>query len=486
MKIFCKLPKMRCTAGMILAGSIAALVITSLPSHAATLTWSGASVANDWLDDFVALGATSPNVTIFNAFGENAAGNPIRINANRNIFGIPSAAGFYFVGANGANALKVSSSRGGSIQILNTLTSTNAVEAIYDPLQLQGENGVYTLASNSANGSGARTSMLPEDNNYTRKAMVMGGPLRLRSDSELGGVTIEASTVFDYAASAHTLWGIGDALSLMSGAATSARIAVPGGVPATSIVNVFGISTMMPPPAGSNAYTLADGGLVSSLDGAIDSSAAATDLTIPVMSATTLSTAYWKGGLSGASSTWAASNGSTQSNWVATPGGANQALIPDAGTDVIFSNSTVTTSPASSTLGADMTIRSLTQQDTANPVSLNADGFSLTITPSSPTAGITIVSGARALSINSSVVLGADQTWANYSSSSGGLTVNGSVANGANLLTLAGKFITISGAIGGSGGVTMSTINLGLLGASTYTGATTINEYRKHVEKDAA
>jgi hypothetical protein len=38
------------------------------------------------------------------------------------------------------------------------------------------------------------------------------------------------------------------------------------------------------------------------------------DLTIPVASATALTTAYWKGGLSGAPSTWAASNGSTQSN----------------------------------------------------------------------------------------------------------------------------------------------------------------------------
>ncbi|MDB6175344.1 MAG: hypothetical protein JWL59_4655 [Chthoniobacteraceae bacterium] len=445
MKIFRKLPKMRCTKGIILAGSIGALVVTALPSRAATLTWDGAwvtsglwSVLANWVGDSAApgntSGTTSPEVAIFNAFGVNAwgnvAGNPIGIDANSNIFGInfTITEGLYFVAATGGNALKVSSGGGrGSIEILNTLTATNAVEIICDPLQLQGDT----------------------DNG---KTTVTGRPLRLLSGSELvsGSVTIGANTAFNYPAGADTPLVIGGAFSLTGGAGTN----LDGAIRSTAM---------------SARIAVPDGGATAI--GVGSPAAAATDL-----SATALSTAYWKGGLSGAPSTWAASNGSTQSNWVATPGGANQALIPGAETDVIFSNTTVTTSPASSRLGADMTIRSLTQQDTANPVSLNADGFSLTITPGSPTAGITMVSRTGDLTINSSVVLGAAQTWANFSSS-GYLTVNGRVDNGANLLTLAGRFITISGAIGGgSGGLTMSATNLRLSGANTYTGATTIND----------
>src|SRR4029078_1219061 len=124
---------------------------------------------------------------------------------------------------------------------------------------------------------------------------------------------------------------------------------------------------------GTNAYTLVHGGAGSSLNGATYSlapviynntsftlgalTATATDLTIAVTSATALTTAFWKGGLSGANNVWAASNGSTQSTGVAPSGGANQALVPGAGADIIFSNSSVTTSPNGSSLGADMTIR---------------------------------------------------------------------------------------------------------------------------------
>ncbi|RYD80378.1 MAG: hypothetical protein EOP84_12055, partial [Verrucomicrobiaceae bacterium] len=384
MRMFRKLPQPRRTTGFILAGSIAALAVTSIPSRAATQTWVSGSVTSGlWsilansVGDSAApddtSGTTSPALANFNAFGVNTwgnvAGNPIGINANRNIFGIncTGAAGSYFVDVTGSIAPKVSS--GGSIQSLNTLTATNAVEIINAPLQIQGTNGAYTLDNNSANGSGTGAGIL----NF-------GGGIARRG----AGSTVLTLTGSNW--NANTIGG-----GLVNGAATT-----------TSTVNVFGISGVTPagtkdgPGRSLSGATDTLGRLLSNTNSTVSSPAAmASDLTIPVTSATTLSTAYWKGGLSGAPSTWAASDGSTQSNWVATPGGANQPLIPDIGTDVIFSNSTVTTSPASSTLGANMTIRSLTQRDTANPVSLNADGFSLTITPSNPTAGITMVSGAR-------------------------------------------------------------------------------------------
>src|SRR6202011_1278056 len=102
---------------------------------------------------------------------------------------------------------------------------------------------------------------------------------------------------------------------------------------------------------------------------------------IPVTGGLTpLTTAYWQGGLSGATQVWAASNGSTQSNWAANSGGGNQPLVPGAGADLTFASN----SPQGGTLGADMTIRSLTLQDTVFGVVLEADASTLTITPADP------------------------------------------------------------------------------------------------------
>ena len=49
---------------------------------------------------------------------------------------------------------------GGTIQILNTLTTTNAVETINAPLVIEGTGGSYTFANNSANGAGAGAGTL--------------------------------------------------------------------------------------------------------------------------------------------------------------------------------------------------------------------------------------------------------------------------------------------------------------------------------------
>jgi autotransporter-associated beta strand protein len=122
-----------------------------------------------------------------------------------------------------------------------------------------------------------------------------------------------------------------------------------------------------------------------------------------------------------------------------------------------------------------MTIRSLTQQDRNSPVRVNADGFLLTISPASPTAGISMRAGALDLTINANIILGGSQTWTNSSFSD--LLVGGNVSNGANLLTVGGAGeTTISGSIGsGAGGLTKTgTGILTLSSANTYTGATSI------------
>jgi len=114
-----------------------------------------------------------------------------------------------------------------------------------------------------------------------------------------------------------------------------------------------------------------------------------------------------------------------------------------------------------------------------NPVGLNDDGNTLTI----GAGGITVNSGAFAVTLSPSIVLSAPQTWTNNGGST--LTVGSSatsVSNGANLLTIAGSgATTITNFNGGTGGLAVSnsggasnpTVTLGgtiaLSGAQTWT-----------------
>ena len=202
--------------------------------------------------------------------------------------------------------------------------------------------------------------------------------------------------------------------------------------------------------------------------------ATANDVSVSPASATALSTAYWTGGLSGATGAWALSSGA-QSNWAATSGSAVQALVPGSAADVIISNSSVTTTPTATTLGASMTIKSLTIADTTSGLGLNADGNALTITPASSATGITMNAGVPASTIATPLVLGAAQTWTNNSANL--LTISG-IVTGANLLTVAGLGnITISGVLAmGTTGLTKAGSGvLVVTAANTYSGATIVN-----------
>jgi autotransporter-associated beta strand protein len=101
-----------------------------------------------------------------------------------------------------------------------------------------------------------------------------------------------------------------------------------------------------------------------------------------------------------------------------------------------------------------MAIKTLTIADTTSGLALNADGYTLTVTPGASTDGIVMNAGVPASSIGANLALGANQTWTNNSADA--LTVSGAVS-GAFALTKAG-----------AGTLTMT-------GANTYTGATTIN-----------
>ena len=347
-------------------------------------------------------------------------------------------------------------------------------------------SGNLTFGSNNISKGGSGTWTLTGANSYSGSTTVGAGTLVARSSNALGSspVTVSANANLSYLAASDTNLNLASTLAITGGAstaiggsigasATSAQINVAGAATTTAAavkVNVFGINGVAP-LAGTNTYTLVHSATnTSTLNNATYSlgtvynntnftvgalSKSATDLQVAITAATAVTSAFWKGGLTGGTNIWAASNGSTQSNWTTASGGADQPLVPGAGADVTISNSPVTTAPTATFLGADMAIKSLTIADTTNGLGLGNDFFTLTISPTDSSAGITLNSSVPASTINARVKLGAAQTWTN---------------NSANALT-------VSGIVSGTGSLVKSgTGTIILSGWNTYTGDTSLNQ----------
>ncbi|MFO1522428.1 MAG: autotransporter-associated beta strand repeat-containing protein [Kiritimatiellia bacterium] len=255
-----------------------------------------------------------------------------------------------------------------------------------------------------------------------------GATLSLASGSTFG--TTWGSTIA--AAGAASVGGSDVGIEMLSGSFTS-------GTPYTVLTAASGLT--------SGAYVLRNNyNYIATID-----SSSGTSVILTPTAVAALTTAYWKGGLSGQVNVWAASDGSSTSNWVGTSGGPDQPLTPGSGADVIISNSTLNTAPTSTVLGANMGIKTLTISDTVNGLGLNADGYKLTITPASSSAGITVSAGVPASSIGANIGLGANQTWTNNSSNP--LTVSGGLS-GSGVLTIAGTSpVVLSGANVNTAGV---------------------------------
>ena len=234
----------------ILAGSIAALLAVQ-SAQAASQVWDGGSLVNgnwstieNWVGDPAAPGdtasTTNADVTTFNAaiantWG-NAVGNPLVIDsATQNIGGLSFdlLADNYFIGNTAGNSLLLSS--GGTIQILNTLSATNAVETINAPLIIQGAGGTSTFANNSANGAGAGAGTLNIGGGIT--GAVAGATVLTLSGSNTNANLISgiigngSATTFGITKSGLGTWGL-------SGANTfSGQLTVQDGTLAIASIN---------------------------------------------------------------------------------------------------------------------------------------------------------------------------------------------------------------------------------------------------------
>jgi autotransporter-associated beta strand protein len=338
--------------------------------------------------------------------------------------------------------------------------------------------------------------VLGGSNTYTGLTTVSGGKLIATHGSALGGgggLTVDDDRSFIYAPTAAgaldlgagaltlgnflefgTTTSIGTALGGTAGqsAITSSSAAALYG---TGVVNIQAIPGATLTAGTNNLITAASG-----LDGGSytlgtvynntnytvsNFTRTGTAISVDVASETALSgNVNWKGGLAnvaGNTGVWAASNGSTQSNWQVTDG-VNQPLAPGAAADLVF-DSTVISSPgtmAGMSLGANMTVRSLTINDTTTAFGLLGDGNALTITPASSTTGLTIGTDVQASTLAANVVLGADQTWTNHSANT--LTVTGVISGSGNLTKAGTGRVDLKGENTFNGGITLSGGTLGI------------------------
>jgi len=489
--------------GSVVSGGVGTTVASSATSATGLLTLSGANTySGGTVINSGALRASTStalgtgDVTVTNGAqlqlnGGVTIANTININGSNALFsvtsgGTPNLTGI--VNLQGNAGINLATNSGNAAMTLSgtvnlngftlTANTVNISPAIIISGVISGSGGITKAGAGVLllNGTGTNT--------YTGATAVNTGTLIAKSASSLGtgagGVTVASGTALIYNASTDAQLAIAGTLGItgtgttiggsIGSTTTSAEINVTGNATtnaAAVAVNIYGINGVSP-VAGTNTYTLVHGGGAgSTLNNATYSlgkvynntnftvgalSKSATDLQVGITSATALTTAFWRGGTANGASVWAVSDGSASSNWTSTSGGSVQALVPGSGTDVTFSDSTVTTAPTATTLGADMSIKSLTLADTTNVVGLNGDGNTLTI----GTGGITANTSGKGGTISAPVILGADQTWTNNSTSA--LSIGGAIS-GAHSLTKAGT---------GTGGVILS-------GANTYTGATTVS-----------
>jgi fibronectin-binding autotransporter adhesin len=406
------------------------------------------------------------------------------------------------INGNGSSTMTISQSGSGLLKFTSAVTKSGSATN-YTPIVLTGAgngefatglpgfgnftksgNGTWTIGG--AYGSASATGTAGVKTISAGTLVFRAGGLNPTGNTTISG----ASTAFIYNAASDAILTIGGSatstFTLTGGTNTtiggsigsttsSARINVAGNTTASATgnikVNIYGINGVAP-VAGTNNYVLlqSNATATNSLDGAnytlgtvynntnftVGGTIGETTTTVTAsitQAAALTGNVYWKGGLTGNTAVWAASNGSTDSNWATDVGGTATPLVPGSGANVVIATTTPTTSPTATTLGSDMSINSLTISNTVG-LGLNASGvdsYKLTV----GTGGITMGSSTAASTIAVPVGLGGNQIWTN-SNSTNALTVSG-IVSGSGTLTIAGS----------------GTVNLN--GANIYSGTTTVS-----------
>lgn len=391
---------------------------------------------------------------------------------------------------------------GNSSTTTDSVLTTTGVSTYAGNIQNTVLTGTRSLALTVAGGaltlSGTSTYTGPT--NVTAGTLAVTRTLALAPTSPL---TVASGAAFNYlpatvgalamGSGTYTFAGGSSIQSALGGNAGESAINFPGAVSTAGAitVNVFqipgapltlGSNDLITALSGLSGATYTLGTVYNTPDftlGGLTSSDTAVSIT--ATSATPITTAFWKGGLAGAPSVWAASNGSTASNWVTTSGGVDQSLTPNSGTDVTISNSAIATSPASTTLGANLSINSLTISDTTNGLGLNADGNTLTV----GAGGITVSASVPASTIAPNVILSSNQTWTNDSANS--LTISGAVSGAGISVTKAGTgTVILSGANTYSGTTSVNNGTLRLSGGNLATSAISIASNASYVQTAGA
>jgi autotransporter-associated beta strand protein len=381
--------------------------------------------------------------------------------------------------ASGTGHLKFTSTFTASTALNNdfTLTGTGGGEITGG---LPFTNGKFTKSGTGTwiIGDTVNTSLSTGTTSISTGTLVM----RKGGFGSPGAMTVSANAALIYNASTDTPLNIAGSLAITGGTSTTLGASI-GSTVDSAVINVVGNATTTAAAIklnlhgnsfsttgqGSDTYTLIRGGGTDTLNNATWSLGTvfnATNFTVGAIQKSTdavtaaitqvpsLTTAWWKGtATSGITKIWAASNGSSDSNWSATSGGAVQSLVPGANTDVIVSSTSTTVPPVNTTLGSDMSIKSLTIADTANGLDLDAasrDSYALTI----GTGGITMQTGVPASSIGTPVILGGSQTWTNHSTNA--LTISGAISGNGDLTKSGNGAAILSGFNSFDGDVSVS------------------------------
>jgi autotransporter-associated beta strand protein len=338
--------------------------------------------------------------------------------------------------------------------------------------------------------SNTSTWTLSGNNTYSGGTTITAGKLLFSGANALpttGTVTVSADghlsltdgTARSQTVSALTLTSLASLSFDWTGSGTGDQLTSTANITPTAGSGFYVNLNRSGTPGGS--VTLLTGGASSTLSSSTFYLANATDYTATFTttpttlsvgsftSQTPLTTFYWVGDklsatIAGVRNAWALSDG-TKGNWSSTtPAYTATPLTPGATADVIFANGQTGKTQQSTVLGADVTVNSVTIDDSTAVTIAGSNGAALTLMGTSGTAGtvaspgsaISVTANANATStISSRVNLGADQTW--------------HVATN--------KTLAVSGIVGGTFGLTKASPGtLTLSALPEYTVATTISD----------